>query len=1067
MDPVVKERYLSAAKIIKEHLGIKTLPTVLLDDPKDEFDDFVSREGDEERILLDNFTENSLFSIKTVRFLKDFALLGAGWDLKTKNQSFLRTAEQFRLMGVKNYYFSLQLNNPLLQGVDPYDEENLTDQQKLMIVQEARENFWYFLREICKLDSETRFRGNRANISLMWAYLNHITTLFILPRQQGKATPLDSNVLTPQKGWVKMRDLKLGDLVYDRNGKETTVTGYYPQGITDVYRFTFQDGRTFESAPDHLWNIMDDGSERLVETRDIAEYYLDLGDKPLIRIPTVSKLNGDAKDLKISPTDFAELIGYKDKSPTELEKYLKKKGYKGKNLNLDRIPSDYLHGSREQRLAFLQGLLKGKIDVRDDTLYYYGNVLSHADAVKYLVRSLGGYAKLTKNESGVTGQFKTYQVKIDYSNYNELIVEEDKKVKTQKLFSGYLPITEVEYVGEKETACIQVANDEHLYVGDDFVVTHNTVACQCVEFWLTYLSGQGYKSHLITLKDDNRMQFIGAIKNIRASCPSYMTEMSYKDKDAGNSLSYSAFGEDKLNTMQVSVPQIGKDQAGNIGRGLTMKTSIYDEPAWIKWIEEIINGAGPSTLTARESARNLGQPYGTMFITTPNSVTNESGKYMYEMLMSGTEWRENFFDSYNESHLVERLLRASNTKVSSPTLSMVFNYMQLGKDRDWVNRTISDLHLSHSRAKIDLLLMWTEEGQGKLFDDLTREALKDYEKLVKWSMEVGDTQLFLDWFISKEEYQSIISGAKNDTWYIIGCDTSGAIDKDACTVVIRDIRNLNVIGVGRYPLAFLPDVGNVIIDILATIKNSTLIIERNYAAQMIDQFLIMLPALGIDPFKRIFNQIYNDPIKYEKEYREIKQRSFNNRSKDFYLRYKAMFGFNTTKTSREELYNMVQESVALGGMCANYSKLIDELINLRVKNGRIDHESKGHDDLVIAWLLTFWFIKLAKSKTSYGIPDGIALKDVRILNTAEQTDKKDEVADARIMIYRRRIQDLTDKLMITNDQLLANRIEMEINKVSELIPTEVKKTLTIDSLILEARNARAKRILERRRRSIY
>lgn len=1062
-NPETKSKLLYAAKKIKEHLGINKLPAKLLDDDPTDEKIVLEREADEEKLLLDNFLENSLFSVRTVRFLKDFALLNAGFDLKTKNKSFIRTAEQFRLMGNKNYYFCLQLNNPLLQGVDPYDP-NLTDEQKIMVVNECRENIWYFLREVCKLDGSTKFRANRANISLVWAYLNHITTVFILPRQQGKATPLTSNVLTPDKGWVKMADIKLGDRVFDRNGNPTTVTGIYPQGFTDVYRFTFEDGRVFESAPDHLWNIFQYGCERIMETYDIAQYYMTKKEKqPYLKVPLNNPIKLPDSKQKLSHTDLGKLINLtKDEAAEEF----KKRGIKFK-VNLDKIPASYLNGSIEQRKDLLKQLLKGKISTENNEFWYYGNNVNHATTVQYLIRSLGGTAKLIEKKSGTTGRLKIYAVKINYSEPNELIIENDKKFKVNPEYSGYLNIVNVEYVGVKETQCIQVANKEHLYVGDDFVVTHNTVACQCIEFWLTYIAGRGYKSHLITLKDDNRMQFIAAIKNIRSSCPDYLTEVTYKDKDAGNSLNYSAYGENNVNLLQVSVPQIGKEQAANMGRGLTMKTSLYDEPAWIKWIEEIVNGAGPSTLTARENARLAGEPYGTLFITTPNSVTNDSGKYMYDMLMGGTEWREPFFDSYNESHLVQRLLKASNTKVSSPTLSMVFNYMQLGKDRDWVNRTISDLKLSHSKAKIDLLLMWTEEGQNKLFDDLTREALKDHEKNVKWSLEVGDTQLFLDWFITKEEYTEIVNGNKSDTFYIIGCDTSGAVDKDACTVVIRDIRTLNVIGVGRYPLAFLTDVGNVLIDLLFTIKNSVLIIERNYAAQMIDQLLIMLPALGIDPFKRIFNQIYDDPIKHEKEFRDIRQRAFNNRTKDFYLRYKQYFGFNTTKSSREELYNMIQESVALGGTNANYSKLIDELIGLRIKNGRIDHENGAHDDLVIAWLLTFWFIKRAKSKTHYGIPDGIALKEVRLLNTAESSNKRTEVEDARTTAYRKRINELTDKLMITNDQLLANRLELEIKKMSELVPADVKKTLTIDSLILEARNARAKRLLEKRKRFVY
>lgn len=764
---------LMKAQHIKDLLDIKELPSILMDDDRESPP---VRGG--EQILYDNYLEDSLKSIKTVRFLKDYDAYNAAPDQTTKNLSFLRTAEVFRLLGVKNYYFCLQINNPALIGVDPHST-TLTEEQKLMVLHECRQNFWYFVREVCRLNGDTAFHGNRANISFMWCYLCHITTILILFRQAGKS-----------------------------------------------------------------------------------------------------------------------------------------------------------------------------------------------------------------------------------------------------------------------------------------------VSAQVILFWLEYIVGKGYQSHFITLKDGNRAQFIEAIKTIRSSCPEYLTNVTYRDKDAGNSLTYSAFGEKYLNKLTVSVPQIGKDAAGNVGRGLAIKTDIRDEPAYVKWIEEIVNGAGPSGITARQIARDSKEPYGSLYMTTPNSTTNDSGRYMYDMLMNSTEWREVFFDSYNESHLVERLIKSSPKSTTSPTVGMVFNYLQLGKSKDWVKHVVDEFKLSHAKARIDLLLMWEDEGKDKLFDDLTREALNEGKRGIQWSLEVGNTGLFLDWFISKDEYRDMISGVRVDTHFIIGCDTSGAVDKDACTIVIRDIRDLKVVGVGRYGLAFLTDVGNVLIDLLVTIPNSTLIIERNYAAHMIDQLLIMLPALGIDPFKRIFNQIYNDPVKYDREFREIQQRTFNNRTKDFYLRYKASFGFNTGKVSREELYGLLQECVGLSGGCIYYVKLIDEIIDLKTKAGRVDHGSNGHDDLVIAWLLTFWFIKLAKSKSYYNIPPGIAMTNMSVLRVgAEKTNNI--IEDKRTNIYRNKLNVLTDKLMLVNDPIVVIRLEHEINKLAELIPNDIRKTFTIDTLILAAKNARAKRALELKKRRIY
>ena len=92
-------------------------------------------------------------------------------DTKTPNQSFLKLAALYRDMGVEHYYFHLALLQPALQGVDPHDEDNLTLEQKAMILYECDNNPWYYLREIVLVKGagmtidDCRFRANRSNIA--------------------------------------------------------------------------------------------------------------------------------------------------------------------------------------------------------------------------------------------------------------------------------------------------------------------------------------------------------------------------------------------------------------------------------------------------------------------------------------------------------------------------------------------------------------------------------------------------------------------------------------------------------------------------------------------------------------------------------------------------------------------------------------------------------------------------------------------------------------------------------------------------------------------------------------
>ena len=56
-------------------------------------------------------------------------------------------------------------------------------------------------------------------------------------------------------GWKAIEDLKINDLVVAKDGTYTKVTGVYPQGELELFKITFEDGRTAECCADHLWNV--------------------------------------------------------------------------------------------------------------------------------------------------------------------------------------------------------------------------------------------------------------------------------------------------------------------------------------------------------------------------------------------------------------------------------------------------------------------------------------------------------------------------------------------------------------------------------------------------------------------------------------------------------------------------------------------------------------------------------------------------------------------------------------------------------------------------------------------
>lgn len=116
-------------------------------------------------------------------------------DYKTNNPTFLRLAQLYHHMGVKNHLWPLALYQPELSGIDPH-APNLPQDIRLKIRNEVRNNFWYYLREVVRLPSVAggepiQYIAHRGNMAMNWSFMNHVMFVYITVRQTGKSRSAD------------------------------------------------------------------------------------------------------------------------------------------------------------------------------------------------------------------------------------------------------------------------------------------------------------------------------------------------------------------------------------------------------------------------------------------------------------------------------------------------------------------------------------------------------------------------------------------------------------------------------------------------------------------------------------------------------------------------------------------------------------------------------------------------------------------------------------------------------------------------------------------------------------
>ena len=348
----------------------------------------------------------------------------------------------------------------------------------------------------------------------------------------GKVLANDTPVLTPN-GWVKNGLLKVGDFVIGSNGKPTKILGVYPQPEKNFYNITLTDGTVIESCDEHLWAVQTTNHKKrnsefvVKELKDIMTD-LTYGTKGNIKwyLPIVKPVEFKKSSLNIDPYVMGCLLGdggfsthnirfssndleiiYEINKRLPFEHKLKpfeenqyhlcgvnntnlvirefnKYGLMGLKSENKFIPNTYLFSDVEDRINLLQGLLDTDgYCSKKGTIQYYSVSKKLIDGVKELVQSLGGVARL----SSKIGKYKLPDNTFKYCkecfilsiNLPSEVIPFKLKRKIERLpkTKKYNPsrgIKSVEFSRKTTGQCIMVEADDHLYVMDEYVVTHNT-----------------------------------------------------------------------------------------------------------------------------------------------------------------------------------------------------------------------------------------------------------------------------------------------------------------------------------------------------------------------------------------------------------------------------------------------------------------------------------------------------------------------------------------------------------------------------------------------------------------
>lgn len=289
--------------------------------------------------------------------------------------------------------------------------QDLPNGERVPAISRLRDNEWFFA------EMYQRARQEKKGLGMFGT------------RRFGKAL-LDSELIYTPYGPKKIGFADIGDIIYGDDGKLTTVVGVYPQGFVDMYKVTFEDGRSIVCCGQHQWKVKYHGDYKVMSTMGIIH-----SDFQKMTIDIGEAVDFPERRWLMSPQLLGSLTASFLCGSTD-------RIFELSNKEMD----DIIYSSKKQKELFISSFMKiacgiSTGDDRFKVVYKSEYIISF---VRKIFWSMGYYCVMDGDDMYIS---KTH---------------------------NRLRISDIDYYGKYKATCIEVDNKSRQFLTTNFVVSHNT-----------------------------------------------------------------------------------------------------------------------------------------------------------------------------------------------------------------------------------------------------------------------------------------------------------------------------------------------------------------------------------------------------------------------------------------------------------------------------------------------------------------------------------------------------------------------------------------------------------------
>lgn len=279
----------------------------------------------------------------------------------------------------------------------------------------------------------------------------------IITGASGSGKMLSGDTLIPTKfnGFKPIRDILVGETLFDQNGNPCTVKAKFHPYIKDTYVITFEDGTKVRAGGDHLWTVTayeafspNKWEKVTLDTRTMLKYMQN--NNVIYTVPACK------------PVKYESRIG---ENAYSLGKELANEPLSMRNMCRTKY-SPIFSATVEQRKSFLNGFLDAINPDKKPTIIMRSRRL--LNDIRTLACSLGYIMPTVKRKTMFSLSYRL--------NVTPIISSKQAKNKGSQLI---MSIKQLWFDNKKDYYCLTVDSPDRLFLcSKSYIPTHNTITMQ-------------------------------------------------------------------------------------------------------------------------------------------------------------------------------------------------------------------------------------------------------------------------------------------------------------------------------------------------------------------------------------------------------------------------------------------------------------------------------------------------------------------------------------------------------------------------------------------------------------